>query len=151
MLRSSVLGFLVFLIGVVLPVNGWGYGFSGYPGGGDNLPYSQPGAGGDQQRSLRVQRGRNENGYYLRIYLQGYRPGDVKVGTRRNRLVLQVTAGDQRGAGDMRSQRVSRWWTGYRRQFRLPFDADPAGMTRTEKDGVVEILIPARRQPLPHR
>ena len=149
MSRISFLFILCTLPAAVLPLTAWSYEFAGYPERGKHRSYSETVAGGYYPDSLRLEKGRTESGYYLRAYLKGLRPENIQVYPRRNRLVLEVTADNRRGASSFDARRVSQWQARYRRQLRLPYDADPTGMTRTVKDGIVEIHIPRRRQTLP--
>jgi len=83
-----------------------------------------------------------ENGYYVRIHLDGLRPEDIHVYLQRNHLVLQIAQGGQYGLYNPNARRVSQWQTHFRRQLRLPYDADVTRMTTSTMNGIMEIYIP---------
>lgn len=149
MQRSICLLFISAVFAILLPVTGWGYGFTDYAGDRHYHPYSGSAEGNRYPQSLRLRTGSTGDGYYVRAYLGGLQPDDVQVYLRRNRLVLQINQGNQYRVNDPYAGRVSRWQTRFRRQLRLPYDADPAGMTTSTKDGIMEIHIPRRFQYTP--
>ena len=91
-----------------------------------------------------------EDGYYVRAYLGGLHPDDVQVYLRRNHLVLQAAQGDRRGLYKPDTHRVSQWKMRFRKQLRLPYDADTNRMTMTTENGIIEIYFPRRSQYLPN-
>jgi len=138
MRQSTKLLFTSVLFAALLPVAVWGYGFYDYHGDRNNLPVS-----------LRLHTSMTEDGYYVRASIEGLRPEDVQVYVRRNRLVLQIAQGDQYGRYNPDARRVSQWQMRFRRQLRLPYDADWSRMTTSTKNGIMEIHIPRRRQYMP--
>ena len=149
MQRSTFFLFISVVFAALLPVTGWGYGFTDYAGDRHYHPYAASAGGSRYPHSLRVQTGSTSDGYYVRAYLEGLQPEDVQVYLRRNRLVLQINQGNQYRVNDPYAERASRWQTRFRRQLRLPYDADPAGMTTSTRDGIMEIHIPRRFQYMP--
>ena len=142
MWKSTHLLFVSVLFGALLPVTVWGYGFAAYPGDRNYLPHAGSAGGHHYSGSLRLQTGMTEGGYYVRIYLDGLRPGDIRVSLLRNRLVLQIAQGGQYGSYSPNVRGVSQWQMHFRRQLRLPYDADVARMTMSTKNGIMEIYIP---------
>ena len=130
------------LFPALLPVTVWGYGFFDYQNDRSYLPYARPVGGNHHPGSLRLQTGITVDGYYVRAYLEGLRPEDIQVYPRRNRLVLQFAKGNHYRLNSPAARRATRWQMGYRRQLRLPYDADWTRMTTSKKNGVMEIYIP---------
>jgi len=89
------------------------------------------------------------DGYYVRAWLEGLDPGYLQVYLRGNRLVLQIARSDRTGVQRPDASRVSRWQMRFRRQLRLPYDADRTGMTTRAKNGIMEIYIPRRHRYIP--
>ena len=139
MRQSTYLLFVSVLFGALLPVTVWGYGSAPYPGDSDYHSQAWSTGGHHYSGSLRLQTGMTEGGYYVRIYLDGLRPGDIHVSLLRNRLVLQIAQGGQHGSSRPNVRGVSRWQMHFRRQLRLPYDADVARMTMSTKNGIMEI------------
>ena len=137
------------LFATLLPVTAWGYGFAGYPGDRSYLPYAGPASGNHYRGSLRTQTGMTGDGYYVRARLDGLRPEDVQVYVQRNRLVMQTAQGGRQGPRNSRAHGTSRWQISFRRQLRLPRDADWTRMTTSTKDGILEIYLPRRGRHMP--
>jgi HSP20 family molecular chaperone IbpA len=133
---------LSILAGALLPVTVWGYGFVADPGDRHYLSQAGPGGGRQYSGALRIQTGITENGYFVRIYLDGLSPEDIHVSLRRNYLVLQVTQDDRYSMYKPNARGVAQWRMQSRRQLRLPYDADVTRMTSSTKDGIVEIYMP---------
>jgi len=149
MRASTRLLFVAFLFTALLPVIVWGYDFTDYHGDMGYFPYSGQ-EGGDRYRgTLRVQKGMTEDGYYVRVYLGGLSPDDVQIDLRRNRLVLQVAQGERYGLHNHNARGVTQWKMRYRKQLRLPYDADTNRITTTTANGILEIHFPRRSQYLP--
>ena len=142
MRKSTHLLFVSVLFGALLPVTVWGYGFAAYPGDRNYLHHAGSTGGHHYSGSLRLQTGMTEGGYYVRIYLDGLRPGDIHVSVLRNRLVLQIAQGGQYGSSRPNVRGVSQWQMHFRRQLRLPYDADVTRMTMSTKNGIMEIHMP---------
>jgi len=143
--RSHVL-FISALFAALLPVTVWGYDFFDYHGARNYPSYARSAGGNYYPGSVRVQTGITGDGYYVRAYLEGLRPEDVQIHLRRNRLVLQIAQGDQYGMHNPEARGFSRWKMHFRRQLRLPYDADWSRMTSSTKNGVMEIYIPRWHQ-----
>jgi len=141
--------FVSILLAALLPVTAWGSGYAGYPGDRNYQPYAGSAGGSHHSGSLRIQKGMSEDGYYVRVWLDGLRPEDVQVYLRRNRLVLRVVQSDQYGLVSPYARRSSQWQMSFRRQLRLPYDADGTRMTTSTQDGIMEIYIPRRGQEVP--
>ena len=135
--------FVSVLFGALLPVTVWGYGFAAYPGDRNYLPHAGSAGGHHYSGSLRLQTGITEGGYYVRIHLDGLRPEDIHVSLQRNHLVLQIAQGGQYGPYNPNARRVSQWQIHFRRQLRLPYDADVTRMTTSTKNGIMEIHMPS--------
>ena len=133
------------LFAALLPVTAWGYGFYDGPTGSDYPPYAGSERSHRHSGSLRLQTGENEDGYYVRTHIQGLSPEDIQVFIRRNRLVLQVEQGDQYGQYSPAPRSTSQWRMSFRKQLRLPYDADWTRMTTTTTNGIMEIYIPRRQ------
>ena len=145
-IRLSIAGIL---FAALLPMTVWGYDVAEYPGDRGYLPSAGSTGGSHFSGSLRLKTGMTGDGYYVRAWLDGVRPGDVRVYLQRNRLVLQVAQGGQYEQHNPNVYRSSQWQMRFRRQLRLPYDADGARMTTSMKNGIMEIYIPRKRQHLP--
>ena len=143
MRKCTRLLFVSVIAGALLPVTVWGYGFAAYPDDRNHLPYAGSAGGNHYSGSLRLQTGMNEGGYYVRIRLDGLRPEDIHVSFQRNRLVLKIVQGGQYGPYNSNARRTSQWQMSFRRQLRIPYDADVTRMVTSTKDGIMEIYIPS--------
>lgn len=143
--------FACLLCAALWPSTALTYDPYGYPGDRGYLP--GPGASAHYQRrgSLRLQKGMTEEGYYVRVYLEGIQPDEIQVFVRRNRLVLQSARDDQHGQFTPGSHSFSRSYSRFRKQVPLPYDADWSRMTKEAKDGVMDIYIPRVRHQAPAR
>ena len=141
------------LCAALLPSTAWTYDNYGYPGDRGYQPYPGAAAHYQSQRrgSLRLEKGTTEEGYYVRVYLDGLQPDEIQVFVRRNRLVLQSAQDDEYGQLSPGSQSFSRSHRHFRKQVQLPYDADGTRITTDAKDGVMEIYIPRAGQHMPSR
>jgi HSP20 family molecular chaperone IbpA len=146
MQQRAHLSFVSVLFVALLPLTVWGYGFYDYPGERGYHPYAESAGGNHYLGSLQLQTAMTEDGYYVRAYLEGLRPEDLQIYLRRNRLVLQIAQGDRYGLYNPYARRASQWQVRFRRQLRLPYDADWARMTTSTRNGLMEIYIPRRNQ-----
>ena len=146
--RPHILFASVLLV-AMLPVTVQGYGLSDYPGDRGCRPYAGPAGGNHFPVSVRLQTGITRDGYFVRACLEGVHPEDVQVYPRNNHLVLQITQGNQRRLFNHGSSGVARWQMRFRRQLRLPYDADWTRMTVSMKHGIMEIYIPRSSQYMP--
>ena len=138
-----------FLMTASMPVVVWGYDLTGYPGDRGYLPYPSLAAAERYRGGIRIHTGMTEDGYYARAYLDGLNPEDIEVFIRRNRLVLQTARNDRYEYHDAGNRSVKRWAMRFRKQLRLPYDADPTRMTRSVENGILEIYLPRRSQYMP--
>ena len=137
--------FICVLFAACLPVTAWSHGSYVYSTDWTYRPDAGPAGGNRDAGSLQLQTGMTREGYFVRVYLDGLRTGDVEVFPWRNRLVVQFARGGRQGQYD-RGGGVSRWQMRYRRQLRLPFDADWRRMTKSTNNGILEIRIPWRNR-----
>lgn len=149
MCRNPRVLFANFLLAVVLPVTVWGYGSYDYRANRNHIPYSAAAGGSHHASSLKLQKGMDESGYYVRAHLEGLTPEDVQVYVRHNRLVLRVAQGDRRSQLSANRSGSSHWRMSYTRKLRLPRDADWMQMSTTTKDGIMEIYLPRKSRYLP--
>jgi HSP20 family molecular chaperone IbpA len=149
MRRNIRLTFRSLLLVTLVPAIVWAYDDYGYPGNRGYQPYPGWANSYQQPRSLRIQKGMTEEGYYVYVYLQGLQADDVQVFVQRNRLVLQSVQDDEYGQFSPSAGRVSRSYRRFRKQLRLPYDADGSRMTKTTRNGSLEIYIPRVRYPMP--
>ena len=133
------------LFAALLPVSAWGYGFYDGLTGSDYPPYAGSERNHRYSGSLRLQTGETEDGYYVRTHIQGLSPEDIQIFIRRNRLVLQVDQGDRYSLSRQGTRGSSLWRMQFRKQLRLPYDADWTRMTTTTTNGIMEIYIPRRQ------
>ena len=133
------------LFAALLPVTAWGYGFYATPADRNYPSYSGPERSHYFSGSLRLQTGETEDGYYVRTHIQGLSPEDIQIFIRRNRLVLQVDQGDRYSLSRQGTRGSSLWRMQFRKQLRLPYDADWTRMTTTTTNGIMEIYIPRRQ------
>jgi HSP20 family molecular chaperone IbpA len=147
MRKSIHLLFVSALVGALLPVTVWGYGFAAYPRDRNHLPHAESSGGHHYSGSLRLQTGMTGGGYYLRIHLDGLRPGDIHVSLQRNYLVVQIAQGGQYGTHNSTARRAMQWQMHVRRQLRIPYDADVTRMTTSMKNGIMEIYMPTYQAP----
>jgi hypothetical protein len=148
------------LIAALLPATVWGYGYYGdpygEPGGRGYMPYPRSPAAYHRHTGAHFQTGMSEDGYYVKVYLEGISPEEVQVFVRRNTLVVQSAQSDEYGTRDRGAFRVARSHTSFRKRLRLPYDADPSRMETTSENGILEIYIPRRDHarlpyPMPRR
>ena len=149
MQKRTRLLFVSVLYAALLPVTVWGYGIYDYNGDRRHLPYTGSEEGHHYSGSLRLQRGMTEEGYYVRANIQGLRPEDVQVYLQRNRLVLQIAQDEQHRSYNPDALGASQWQMRFRRQIRLPYDADGTRMKISTMNGIMEIYIPRRSQYVP--
>ena len=142
MRQSTYLLSVSVLVGALLPVTVWGYGSAPYPGDRDYHSQVWSTGGHHYSNSLRLQAGKTEGGYYVRINLDGLRPEDILVSLQRNYLVLQISQSSQYGSYNPNARRTSQWQIHFRKRLRLPYDADVTRMTTSTKNGIMEINMP---------
>ena len=113
------------------------YGQRGYP--------SRSSGTYQQRRGIRIERGVNEEGYYLNIFTGESGPESVQVEVQgRSILVHRSRSAQTEKRDDQGAYSYSRRSSGFRRRISLPRDADPEQMRRTESEGVITIILPRR-------
>ncbi|MET0090117.1 MAG: Hsp20/alpha crystallin family protein [Candidatus Thiodiazotropha sp.] len=120
---------------------------AGYYGGGPSMgsPSVERGAGFSQQRGIRFQQDQDAAGYHLRIYTQGYEPGAIDVRVEGPYLVVQNQESHRLENRSERGYSFSSNAISMKRRFRIPRDADVAGMSREESEGSLVVTLPYRR------
>ena len=145
MSQSIHLSIASMIFAALLPVTAWGYGPAGYPCDSIYPSYTGDAESHQYRGSFRVQTGMTGDGYYARVRLDGLRPEDIHVSLQRNRLVIQAAQGGRYGPPDAGTHGTSQWHMSFRRQLRLPDDADWTRMTTNIQNGIMEIYMPRRR------
>ena len=143
MRKSIHLLFVSVLVGALLPVTVWGYGFAASPRDRNYLSHAESAGGHHYSGSLRLQTGITGDGYYVRIHLDGLRPEDIHISLQRNYLVVQIAQGGQYGTHNSTARSASQWQMSFRRQLRIPYDADVTRMTTSTKNGIMDIYMPS--------
>jgi len=129
------------------PPTGPGPGFPGVDGSGRRGP-STP---------LQISRHATADAYVIDVRLDDMHADDIQISTRGNWIRVSRDQSRQevredsfeQGGGYSRSYSFSS--ANASRRFNVPGDADLDALTREEKDGVLRILIPRRRQQTPPR
>jgi len=125
----------------IVPDNGM-YGQRGYPPRHSDA-YRQ-------RRGIRIERGINEEGYYLNIFTGEAGPESVQVEIQGRNILLQRSRSTQtEKRDDHGAYSFSRRSSGFRRRISLPRDADPEQMRRTESEGVITIILPRHTDLIP--
>lgn len=100
------------------------------------------------QQGVRFERGRDQNGYTLRILTQGISPDAIQVNVRGHTLVVENQESHQvEQRSDRGSYHFSSTSSSMRRRFTLPPDADVQAMKRTVEEGVITITLPYAKAP----
>ena len=136
----------VFLVTALLPATVWSYDYYAEPGGRGYMPYPRSPGGYHRHTGAHFETGMSEDGYYVRVYLEGISPEEVQVFVRYNTLVVQSAQSHEYGMGNRGAFRVARSQASFRKRLRLPFDADANRMQTTSENGVLQIYIPRRDQ-----
>jgi len=101
---------------------------------------------------LQISRHATEDAYIIDIRLDDMKPADIQVSTQGNWISVSRDQSRQevredsfeQGRGYSRSYSFSSGSAS--RRFNIPRDADLEALTRAEREGVLRILIPRRRQ-----
>jgi HSP20 family molecular chaperone IbpA len=130
----------------------------GYPGYGNFQP--APHAGRPAPRGLGIERGANEQGYYLRIHLGGLESQAVRVTPVGRSLVISTSQSlqSERRHAPQQSRPGYRQWSysthrssgAMQRRISVPRDADIEAMQRTDSEAVILITLPRSQGALPH-
>ncbi len=124
-----------------VPAQTSGYGSQGYPGYMPPAPPgSHPGRGG-----VRLEKGKTEDAYTLRIYTGRRRPQDIEVSVDRGYLVLRSVRSEQTNWNQQGGYSYKRSSSRFHRSLPLPRDAVPEQMSRTDGDGIIDIVIPKQQ------
>ena len=124
-----------------VPAQTSGYGSQGYPGYMSPAPPdSHHGRGG-----VRLEKGKTEDAYTLRIYTGRRRPQDIEVSVDRGYLVLRSVRSEQTNWNQQGGYSYKRSYSRFHRSLPLPRDAVPEQMSRTDGDGIIDIVIPKQQ------
>ncbi len=137
------LGISVLLV-TAAPAQTPGYGSYGYPGYGGYMPQA---ASGPQfgQGGVRLEKGKTDDAYTLRVYTGRRRPHDIEVNVERGHLVLRSVRSEQTNINRQGGYSYSRSFSRFHRALPLPRDAAGDQMSRTDGDGTIDIVIPKLR------
>ena len=137
------LGISVLLV-TAAPAQTPGYGSYGYPGYGGYMPQA---ASGPQfgQGGVRLEKGKTDDAYTLRVYTGRRRPQDIEVTVERGYLVLRSLRSEQTNLQRQGGYSYSRSFSRFHRTLPLPRDAVAEQMSRTDGEGVIDIVIPKLR------
>ena len=111
------------------------------------------------QRGFHIERGANEQGYYLLIHADGLDPKAIQVTPMGRSLLISVTQSHQSGHRYTPPQArpgYTQWdYSAYRssgtmqRRISVPRDADLDAMRRTDSEAMISITLPRLRRDLP--
>ncbi|MCG7948258.1 MAG: Hsp20/alpha crystallin family protein [Candidatus Thiodiazotropha taylori] len=96
------------------------------------------------QKSIKFQRYQDEQGYHLRILSRGYAPESIQVEVSGPYLLVKNQEAHRVENRNERGYSFTSSSSSMNRRFRLPGNADVAGMSRSEEDGVITITLPYR-------
>jgi hypothetical protein len=120
----------------------------GYPAPERGYGYPAGPSAFSLQKGLRFERGRDQNGYILRIIVNGIDPEAIQVSVRGRSLVVENQESHQvEQRSDRGSYQFSSSSSSMRRRFPLPPNADAAAMERREQDGVIVVTLPYATAP----
>ncbi len=131
------------LMAVYLPAQAW-YGPYGPPWGG-GYRGAGPAWGWTQSIGARVEKGATEDGYWVKVYLNGKRPGDIEAVVDHGRLLLYSTRSKIKEQQLEGGYSYTSSYQHFNHRVPLPADADASRMTRTDGDNVIELLIPRKQ------
>ncbi len=121
-----------------------GYGSQGYPGYGGHMPPAPSGSYAGRG-GVRLEKGKTDDAYTLRVYTGRRRPQDIEITTDRGYLVLRSVRSEQTNWNQQGGYSYSRSFSRFHRTLPLPRDAAPEQMSRTDGDGIIDIVIPKQR------
>ncbi len=124
-----------------VPAQTSGYGSQGYPGYGGYMPPASPGSHAGRG-GVRLEKGKTEDAYTLRVYTGRRRPQDIEVSVDRGYLVLRSVRSEQINWNQQGGYSYQRSYSRFHRSLPLPRDAAPDQMSRTDGDGIIDIVIP---------
>ena len=94
---------------------------------------------------IRFEKGKTDDAYTLRVYTGRRRPQDIEVTADRGYLVLRSVRSEQITRNQQGGYSYSRSFSRFHRTLPLPRDAVPAQMSRTDGDGIIDIVIPKQQ------
>ena len=121
-----------------------GYGTQGYPGYGGYMPPA-PSASYGGRGGVRFEKGKTDDAYTLRVHTGRRRPQDIEVTADRGYLVLRSVRSEQTSRNRQGGYSYSRSFSRFQRTLPLPRDAVPEQMSRTDGDGIIDIVIPKQQ------
>ena len=120
------------------------YSSQGYPSFGGYMPptpsRSYAGRGG-----VRFEKGKSNGAYTLRVYTGRLRPRDIEVTIDRGYLVLRSVRTERTDWHQQGGYSYSQSFSRFHRTLPLPRDAVSEHMSRTNGDGVIDIVIPKQQ------
>ncbi len=118
-----------------------GYGYQGYPGYRGYMPPAFPGSQAGRG-GVRLEKGKTDDAYTLRVHTGRRRPQDIEVTVERGYLVLRSIRSEQTDISREGGYSYSRSFSRFHRTLPLPRDAAGDQISRTDGDGVIDIVIP---------
>jgi HSP20 family molecular chaperone IbpA len=115
-----------------------------YRSGATHRAPSSQGSSFHTQKSLKFRRYQDQQGYHLEILSRGYQPEAIQVQISGPYLVVKNQEAHRVENRNQRGYSFTSSSSSMNRRFRLPGNADLAGMTRSEEDGVIIISLPYR-------
>jgi HSP20 family molecular chaperone IbpA len=132
---------LLLCAGLIAPVDAQAFD---YRSGSSHRPPAAQVSSFNIQQSVKFQRYQDERGYHLRILTRGYNPEAILVEASGPYLVVKNQQAHRVENRHERGYSFTSTSSSMNRRFRLPRNADVAGMTRSEEDGVIVITLPYR-------
>jgi HSP20 family molecular chaperone IbpA len=115
-----------------------------YQSGATHRAPTSHGSSFHTQKALKFRRYQDQQGYHLEILSRGYQPESIQVEVSGPYLVVKNQEAHRVENRSQRGYSFTSSSSSMNRRFRLPGNADLAGMTRSEKDGVIIISLPYR-------
>lgn len=92
-----------------------------------------------------------ENRYLVKADLPGVASKDIDVTMENNTLTITGERKSEKEINEKGYHRVERSYGSFTRSFSFPQNADAEKITATNKDGVLEIIIPKKASTLPKK
>ncbi len=89
----------------------------------------------------------DENAYYIEVDLPGVKKEDINVDIQEDRIVI---SGEKKLSDAVKAEdyyKVESYYGKFKRSFTLPEDADRDKIKASSENGVLEIVIPKRKEP----
>jgi len=152
-MKSRIFWLAIFITAAVLMFSATALGWSPY---GYGPPWAGPGPAGWQSPqpvpNLQVQRGSDQDNYYVTIRVSGMAPEAVTVTVERGRWLAIRTEESRESSYEDTAADQSAYYRSFSyssgtntRRMRLPQDADVASLQREDGEGQIRIVIPRRR------